>query len=239
MAYANEGIDQRAEVIVGSAAQALVYYAKHEGAPVTVDPATGFVTLLDPAGATLVARAACTIAALGKLSVSQAYPEATYPLAEDYIALWEWQVGSVAYADRQYFDVVRNKLICPIDTSDVQEVYPDITSHLASVGETDCNRAIRRAWAKLCNRIRAGKNRPALILDRARLVNCALELACAFTARMLSKETDDLWHGRMVEHFKEYHAEFAGLGDLKYDKDEDAVASNDEKTRINRKLFSV
>lgn len=246
MSYMDEGIDQRPEVVLTntlinspSVLDSLVFYIKANGAPVTPDAASAFVTLINDGGAVIAARQAAVIATGGKLSLTQNWPEATYPLAEDYCALWEWQVAAVAFADRQYFDCVRSKLPCLIDTSDLQEELPTILDHLAAIGEVDGSKFIRRGWNELLDRIRSGANRPSLILDRGRLVQPAVKLAMAKACRALAKQVDDLWWKRAEQYDEEYDHAWAGLGQLKYDADEDAVASNFDTSRINRRRFTV
>lgn len=238
MSYVDQGIDQRAEVLSG-ASDSLVYWAKADGAPITVDPGTGYVTLLDNTGSEKVARAACSIASNGKLYVTRTWDVATWLLQEDAVALFEWQVATVPYSDRLYFDVVKNKLLCPIDTSDLLDHYPDLEKHLAAIGETDTKKFIKRAWSTILNRIRSGHNRPSLILDRSRLYDPALELALARCCRALSRKPEDVWGVRKVDHIQDYKAAWAALGELKYDKNEDAVANEGENKRINRRKMTV
>lgn len=238
MAYVDQGIDQRAEVLSG-ASDSLVYWAKADGAPVTVTPGTGFVTLIDNTGSEKVARAACSIAANGKLYVTRTWDLETWLLQEDAVALFEWTTGGIAFADRLYFDVVKNKLLCPIDTSDLLDHYPDLEKHLAAIGETDTTKFIKRAWSTILNRIRSGHNRPSLILDRSRLFEPALELTLERVCRALSRNVDDVWAIRKADHASDYKAAWAGLGELKYDKDEDAIADKEEDKRINRRKMTV
>lgn len=245
MAYVNEGIDQRVEVLQSTGEDSLVYWPKANGAAIAPDtvapmaPETNFVTVFDPSGVEKVARTAVEIGDDDQLILTQAWPIATYPLYEDYSALWEFVSDDVSYADRQYFDVVKNKLPCLIDTSDLQEIYPNIANHLGSLGETDASKMVRRAWSVLLDRIRSGGNRPSLILDRARLVNPGLQLAAHFVCSALSRESDDIWDKRQEQHFKLYKELFAGLGTLKYDRDEDALAANSETKELNRRRFGV
>lgn len=238
MSYANEGIDQRAEVKSGTT-DSVVYYVKQNGAVVEVDATTGYATIHASLGGELVSRAACVVAAGGRLSLSQAWPLATYPLAEDYRVAWEWQVAGATFTDDQYFDVVKSKLPCLIDTSDLQELYPDIVSHMGAIGETDCSKGIKRGWAHLMARIRSGRNRPSLILDRHRLISPAIHIAMHYVADSLKRVPDDLWDERMKDHFKKYEAAFAQIGELKYDINEDAIAQEGETKRINRKRWQV
>lgn len=240
MSYLDEGIDQRPEILFGAAADSLVYYAKKDGAAQSIDANSAYVTIRDPGGTQKVARTQVGVTISGgALIFAQAWSSSTYELWEDFQAVWEWTVGGVSYTDRQFFDVVRNKLPCLIDESDLLEQYPDAEEHLLSLKITDASRFIKRAWSRVLDRIRSGKNRPSLILDRSRLVNPALELATAFMCRALMKESGDIWAERMKEHFAEYRELVAGLGDLKYDIDQDGLAGEGEVKRINRRLFSV
>lgn len=239
MAYRSEGIDQRAEV-VRNAVDSLVYWAKDNGATLAIDSNTAYVTVLDNTGNTKVARTQTGITlttADGKVSFSQTWTN--YELAEDYVLLVEWSTGSIPFADRLYFDVVLNKLKCPIDNNDILELYPDMDSHIVSIGQTAVDKFIKRAWAHLMNRIRSGHSRPSLILDRARLVEPAIEKAAEYTCRALSKELDDIWDVRRKDHADRYKEAMAGLGELKYDKDEDGLASPGEDKRVNRRKWTV
>lgn len=239
MAYVDQGIDQRAEVLYGATSDTLVYWAKNNGAPVTLDTSSGFVTLSDNGGAEKVARAACSQAANGKLYTTRAWASDVWQLQEDAIALFEWQVSGVTFQDRLYFDVVKNKLICPVDTSDLLDYYPDLEDHLAAIGETNTVKFIMRAWGKLLNRIRSGHNRPSLILDKSRLIEPAVELTLYLACRALSRVPEDLWAQRMHDHREDYKVAIAGLGELKYDRNEDGIAEQNEVKRINRRKFTV
>lgn len=236
--YSDEGIDQRAEATY-NAADSLTYYVKRNGAAVAIDADSGYVTIYDPGGSTKVARVAVTTTTSGKLVYTRTWESPTFELWEDYVALFEWQESGVTRTDRLFFDVVRSKLECLIDESDMLEQYPDAADHLAALNITDPTRFIKRAWSVMLDRIRSGKNRPSLILDRARLVNPALEGATARMCRALSKETGDIWHERMTHHFREYNALIAGLGDIKYDKDEDGLAGDNDVKRMNRRTATV
>lgn len=246
MSYIDEGIDQRLEVAQGLT-DSLVFYAKSNGQPVTVDPASAYVTILDPGGTEKVARTqtGVTIAANGKITFSQTWTEATYERWEDFQMLVEYTVSAIPFADRVYFDVVKNKLPCLIDMSDLLDYYADLELHLQSVNQgsdtsaVTGSRLIKRAWSFLLDRIRSGKNRPSLILDRARLVNPAIAQALHLICDLLSKEEGDIWDKRQDKHLKRYDKLMAGLGDLKYDMDEDGLASEQETKQINRKLFTV
>lgn len=237
--YIDQGIDQRNEVLQG-AVDSLVYWVKNNGAAQAIDSASAHVTLMDNTGTTKVARALCTISDSGKLSVSKTWDADSWILQEDAIALWEWTVGSIAFSDRQYFDIVKNKLYCPIDTAKLLEVYPDLELHLSGIGETDVTKFIKRAWAKLLVRIRSGHNRPSLILDKHRLVEPALELTLFMVCRALSRNMDDLWWQRKKDHEEDYKHAIASLGEVKYDRNEDGVAEQrGEDKRLNRRKFTV
>lgn len=232
MSYLNEGIDAKAEVLSGDVADSLVYWCKENGAPIIPTASSAFVTILDSAGATKVARVAATISG-SKLVHSQTWPTNSYPLAEDYIAVWEFASGGVSYADRTTFDIVRTKLPVLIDTSDLEELYPNLTKHLVSIGETDAAKFVRRAWSFMLDRIRAGGSRPSLILDRARLVNPGIQLAACLTMDALCRQPGDVFDLRARRHEKNFEALFQGLGSLTYDKDEDGTADA-EPRRVNR-----
>lgn len=246
MSYANEGIDQRLEVLRG-AADSLVYFAKANGKPQSVDANSAWVTILDAAGSEKVARTqtGVVIASGGRITFSQTWTEADYELWEDYVLIVEYQVSTAVSTDRAFFDVVKTKLPCLIDNSDLLDFYPDLEEHMKSLNQgsdtsTDTiARFIRAAWSQMLDRIRAGRNRPSLILDRARLVNPARRLALSLACEALSREEDDLWDKRAMKHEKAYDKLFIGLGELKYDKDEDGLASEEETKRVNRRKFSV
>lgn len=246
MAYLEQGIDQRLEVSQGLV-DSLVYFAKANGQPVTVDPATAWVTIIDPGGSSKVARTqtGVVIAANGKITFSQTWTEALYERWEDYTMLVEYAVSSVVYSDRVYFDVVKNKLPCLIDVSDLLDYYPDLEEHLKGINpgsdtsEATAAKLIKRAWSYLLDRIRSGKNRPSLILDRARLVNPAVAQALHLICDALSKEEGDVWDKRSEKHLKRYDKLVSGLGDLKYDSDEDGLAGEKETKQINRRIFTV
>lgn len=240
MAFNAEGIDQRPEILYGAAADSLVYWPKKDGAVQAVDALSAFVTIFNPSAAQLVARVAATINGNGSLSYSRAWDVATYLLGQDYAVLWEYTSATVAVADRTYFDIVRNKLPCLIDESDLLELYPNLVEHLKAVEPVpDLSKYIRRAWSMMLDRIRSGQNRPSLILDRARLVNPAIHLSLHFACMALARDVDDIWDKRQAGHLKMFETIYAGLGELKYDINEDTVADQEESKRINRRKWTV
>ena len=91
----------------------------------------------------------------------------------------------------------------------------------------------------MLDRIRAAGRRPSLILDRVRLINPAVHLALHNASNALAREVNDRWDMQATKHWKRYEQLFGGLGELTYDKDEDAVVSPGEKKRINRVKFGV
>ncbi len=239
MAYRNEGIDLRPEIVWKASADSLIFWPKRDADAQGV-ASSATVEISDPSGAVVVAATPATVQAVtGRLSYSQAWPEADYDLAEDYSALWTWTISSVVYSDRQYFDIVRNRLECLIDTNDLLEIWPNLDKHLVAVGETDATKFVRRAWSHLMDHLKAGGNRPSLVLDRARLINPALQLACYYTAAALTRTDGDLWDKR-ADNAKEMYTELIGsLGTLKYDFDESGTVEVEEDKRANKRSFSV
>lgn len=240
MSYTSNGIDARAEVLEGEE-DTLVTYLKANGAAIPPDANTAWVTIFDPSGTQLVARTQTGVAqaASGQLSFTRTWDATTFERWEDYVALWEWQVSGATFKDRQFFDVVKTKLPVLIDTNDIIEIYPDIEEHIKSIGETDCTKFIKRAWSHMLDRIRAGKNRPSLILDRSRLVNPAIHLTCFYICNALKRAVGDVWDTRRAEHKEEWQSLFGGLGELKYDIDEDGLVAEAETKRVNRKTWGV
>lgn len=223
-------LDGKAEVQAG-AVDVLRFWPKYDGAPAMLDSGSGFVTILDPSGGVKVARAACTVDTQNSvLSVSRTWNEV---IDEDYIAVWEWTVNAVVFSERDMFDIVKVKLPCMIDTTDLEDFYPDIRQHLNAIAEVDASRFARRAWSMLLDRIRSSGHRPSLVIDRARLVNVGLQCMAALTCNALSRSPGDIWDLRAAGHAKSYEALFSGLGQLKYDRDEDGV-SDDVPARVNR-----
>lgn len=244
MSYIDEGIDGRKEVLAG-ATDSIVFFPKVNGKNVT--PSSATVKVLSQAGAVLVAEQATVPGANGRLTFSQPWPEATYPLGEDYVVVWGYTVSGVAYSERMFFDVVRSKLQCQISHTDLLDTYPDLEDSYSGIAtaladgdaETTSARFIRKAWADILGRIRAGGNRPSLLLDVRRLTNAAIELALHYAAQALEKEPGDLWNGRKVDHRANYEREWSQLGQFKYDFNEDGLADNEEETRVNRIRFHV
>lgn len=230
-------IDQRAEVIQGTALDTVVYYAYDAGVDSVIASAT--VRILDPGGTVKVNTTTADVFG-NAINLTQAWPAAAYEFWEDYVFEVTWvDSNGTTFSDRMYFDVVRTKLQCVIADEHLLDVYPDLHSHLASIGETSALKALRRGWSMLLDRIRAGRNRPSLILDRARLVNPALQAALYFACASLAREVGDLWDKRADEHMKLYEKFAGGLGELKYDRDEDGLAGQNETKVINRRPFSV
>lgn len=232
-------IDQRAEV-QQSAVDSLVYFVRKEGAPLTPDTGSVWVTVLDPSGNVKQARTQTGVTLEGsRITYTRTWGTEFELLWEDYVLVVEWQETGVTRSDRLYFDVVRTKLSCPVTNEDVLEMYPDMDEHIQSVSVTHAGKFIRRAWSQLLDAIRSGHNRPSLILDRARLVNPTLHLALHFLCNSLTKNPQDVWYTRARDHKKQYDQLLAGLGELKYDRDEDGLAGNDETKRMNRRRFQV
>ncbi len=236
MSYIERPADVRAEVLQG-ATESLVFRPRLDGDPETPDSA--FVTVLDQNGGVKVARASVAPEADGSLVLTRAWDTSTYPLGEDYCLLWEFTVGSTTTTERQFFDVVKTKLQCPIDTNDLLEDYPTLEQTLKQLQNPDAARFIRRAWSRICGRIRSKGRRPSLILDSQRLANVTLELSLYAICRAVSKEAGDIWSQRMEAHEKNYEVEWNSLGELRYDDDEDGVASTDEKRNVSLPRFFV
>lgn len=232
-----KGVTERAEVQKGTT-DVLTFWPADAGKLLTVTPGTQWVTILDPSGSELVARTQddVTIAADKSLQFSKLWNE---ELQEDFIAVWEYEVGGAVRIERQRFDVVLCRLRCRVTESDLLEEYPDASDLLAGIGEADPSKFIRRAWSKLLSRIRAARNRPSLILDDARLIDPALQLALFYMTKALQREAGDVWAERWKHHLEAYDRAWSELGELKYDIDQDGLAGECETKRINRKVFTV
>lgn len=236
MAYINEGIHQRAEVLQG-ATDSIVYFPKVDG--VNVTPSSANVQVLGPSSQILLPETPVTPGPNGRLTLSQAWPLATYYLSEDYVAIFTFVASSISYSERVFFDVVKMKLLCQISHSDLLNTYPDLESHLLSLNETDTAKFIRRAWSEILDRIRSAGNRPSLLLDVRRLTNAAIELSLHYVAQALEKDTGDLWNSRKADHRAGYNREWGQIGTLKYDFNEDGQADRGEETRVARVRFHV
>lgn len=240
MSYVNEGVDVRAEVQHGLV-DSVVYFAKRNGAPINPDNASVWCTLLDRNGGEVVARTQSGVSqnSSGRFAIQASFTSPTWELAEDCIAVWEWQESGTTFSDRQFFDVVKTKLPCLVDTSDVTELYPQIPLDLVSLGETDASKFIRRAWSLMLDRLRSGGGRPSLIIDRARLVNPGVMKAVELITDALSREADDIWERRSLRAGKVYEKLMAGLGELKYDTDQDGTGAEEEKANLDRRNWHV
>lgn len=239
MPYVNEGIDQRAEVLIGKA-DTLTLVVKAGGQLLTgINSAK--VTIMEPSGVVIVAQvnAVVTGSILSYTRTWDTGDTKKFELWEDFVAEWEYVTVNGTYTDRQFFDVVRTKLPCLIDVNNLLDYYPDLIQHLAAIEETDADKFCRRAWSLMLDRIRSGKNRPSLILDRSRLVNPGVQKALELVCNALSRDIGDIWSKRKADHKAEYEALRAGLGELKYDRDEDGLAADTDIKRINRRRFSV
>ena len=233
-------IDERAEV-QQQHTDSLVYFVRKNGAPLAPDAGTAWVTVLDPFGRELVPRTQAGVSLAGaRITYTRTWNAPDFELLwEDYILVVEWQESGVVRTDRLYFDVVRTKLTCPVTTEDILDLYPDAEEHMQGVLVAHAGKFIRRAWSQILDTIRSGHNRPSLILDRARLVNPTLHLAAELMCNALSKNPQDIWYSRAHSHRKKHEQMMAGLGELKYDRDEDGLASDEETKRMNRRRFQV
>lgn len=236
--YINKGFDQKSEILEGHN-DTLVMWPRVTAE--SVIPAVASVEILSPTGNILVPNTAAVVDGVtGKLSFSQVWGQLTYPRDEDYVAVWTFTSAGVQYVERQYFDVVISKLVCPVDTNQLLELYPNIVQHLAAVQVTDASRFIRQAWGTVLDRIRAAGNRPSLIMESIRLAGPTKALAASLVCDALSRDPTDVWWARARNWEAEYNARFSGLGSLKYDVDEDGVHDGDEETaRVARVRFLV
>lgn len=242
MAYVNEGIDQRAEVL-SNKQDTLVVFVKHDGKLAILNASENYIRIVSPTGGELVPRTHVpgAGAATGKLTHSRTWEENTFPLDEDYIAEWEYQLAgdpTVRY-ETQFFDVVRMKLPCMIDANNLANFYPDIVSHLTAIGETEPDKFCRTAWSLMLDNLRSKRARPSLILDKARLVNPATQKALELACRALSREVSDVWADRAKVASDLFNGLMSGLGELRYDKDQNGLAAPNEKRRINIRRWTV
>lgn len=238
MSYVDaKGVSERPEVQKGTT-DTLTFWPADAGKLIDAAPGSQWVTILDPGGSVLVERtqADVTIEVDKSITFTQLW---NFELAEDFIAIWEYEVDGAARIERMRFDVVLCRLRCRVTESDLLEEYPDAADLLAGLGETDPVKFIRRAWARVLARIRAGRNRPSLILDDTRLKEPAIQLALHFMCKALQREAADVWSERYKFHRDEYDKAWKELGELKYDIDEDGLARQGETKRINRKTFTV
>lgn len=237
MPYVDEGIDERLEVQLGTTDE-LKFFVKRDGAAVAPTALSAWVTILDPGGALKVARTQTGVTINGA-TVLFVQDWTGYELWEDYVADLEYSIAGRVYKERHFFDVVRCRLRCLVDESDVLEFYPDAEDHLQALKIADASRFIKRAWSEILNRIRAGKNRPSLILDTKRLIPVALHKSLEYMCLALFKELDDVWDKRRSIHEGKVKQAWADLGELKYDRTEDGLAGNNESKRINRRQWQV
>lgn len=243
MAYVDLGIDQRPEVLLNKE-DTLQLIVKRNGKLVPLDNVDATVTIMRPTGEVIVAETAADMARVadGMLRYTRTWNEENdlkFELWEDYIAEWKYKVnGSISY-DTIFFDVVRMKLPCLIDVNNMLDFYPDLVEHLLAIGESDADKFCRRAWSLMLDRIRSGHNRPSLILDRSRLVNPAVQKALELACDALTKDITDIWTARAAKHLARYNELRSGLGELKYDRDEDGRAGEDDVKRINRRKMTV
>ena len=245
MSRATEAAYYRAEVEQGTDPDTLAYWLPEDEYPYTT-LADVAVTLKSPTGEVLVSAAPGELVEGRKLQIARAWPAEPWELREDYIAAWTYTIGGAARSARQFFDVVLHRLDCPVITSDLLEYYPDLLQHLQSVvkppvpgGVNDAAGFIRRAWGLLLDRLRASGHRPALILDRSRLVNPSTNLALNLICEALVKEPGDVWERRSMLHLKNYEILLNNLGRVKYDTNQDGQARPRDVRNAARKKFHV
>ena len=222
----------RPEVNQGANADALVFWALVDGLP--VKPTSATVEIHDPSGGILVASAAVTPddSPVGRLALSQAWPVGTYPIGEDYAALWTFTVNSIVYSERVFFDVVRSRLPILVHPKLMTDLQPNLADHLRGIGldgnEDDLRVFAIHGHAHLCDRLRKGGWRPSLVTDRRRLVSAALQYALHFANAAIAKTPDDLFDKRATNAMKLAGEVFDGLGMLRIDKDQDGTTGPGE-----------
>lgn len=248
MPFENELQNVRAEVQQGTSLDTLEFWVTIDGEEIGIG--TPFwLTLYDPSGAIIRARTQGN--GIGadndrRMLLTQAWPAATYPLGEDYFAIWEFTFRGANTVERQSFDVVKQKLDCMLGKSVLLTHYPDLENHIRAVlPSANYNTAqilapfCRAAWSQLCDRIRSNGKRPSLILDKVRLINPSAELALHMICNALTRDVGDIWDKRSDRHYKNYEVMFGALGELKYDVDEDNVVSPGEVVAVTRRRFWV
>lgn len=224
----------RAEVLSG-ASDSLVYWPAVDGFLVVPLTGSAYVTVFSPDGAELVARASATTSSEGRLSVSRTWGVSTFPIQADYFAVWEWQTDDgLSHADRQSFDVVKQKLPVLLSGAHLEEILPRLKERLAELKDPSLSveRFALVGWLQLCEHIRAQGKRPSLIMERDRLVNPARYLALSLACEALEKQPGDLWATRASD-YRKLHREFLGLlANVRYDVDEDNTTSPEETASI-------
>ena len=242
MSYANEGLDVRAEV-TQDATDSLVFMCLVDGIPVA-PTGTPTVEIRDPNASVLVAAVDTTAGTpTGQRVYTRTWSEATFPLGEDFSAIFSFVSGGITYTERIYFDVVRNRMRILLTPSDLLETTPNLAEHLKGIGLTgtdaDLMRFARKGWAHLMNLIRKGGKRPSLILDRARLIEPATEYALAFAFLAMVKRPDDVWRDLAKEHFRLAGEAYSGLGSLRYDIDQDGTTRPGEEGSFTQPKWGV
>lgn len=223
----------RPEVTQGTAADALVFWAMVDG--LLVPPSSATVAIYSPAGSELVASSAITpdTDAPGRLARSQAWPEATYPLGEDYSAIFTFVVNGITYSERVWFDVVKQRLAVLVSPDDMLGLQPNLLEHVRALGLAGVKSDLRgfaiAGHVHLCNRLRKKKIRPSLVADRRRLAEPALHYALHFVNAALARAPDDLFDKRAAAAWKLAGEVFEALGELKIDRDEDGTVGEEEK----------
>lgn len=209
----------RKKEIVRGIANTLAYWPRIEGKLVTATSPT--VTIYDPGGASITSPAAAVGVDEG-ITFSWT-PAATLAFDEDYyFEVTFTDDASKVRKDKEYFDLVRIPLHCPIDQNYLEMLEPKLRTWLDGNGLGTSDDAAQRfiiiAWDDIVSRIRAAGFRPALITDRY-----AFARAAAFRAIMRILETQvrtgnsDHWKDKIDRYTKYYEEAWAGIGKVKFE----------------------
>jgi len=197
-----------------------------------VTPASAEFSLVNEEGNDVIAYTAATIVGteISYLVPSSKIPN-TLSFSDSYLILWKVTIAGKEYIFRRSAALARSKLFPVINDPDLAAHYSDIESIRPS-SMTSYQSYITEAFIQIIQRLRDEGNFEYLIINNQSLRSIHLDL----TFYLIWKDMDSsgLGEGRYLslakEHRSSYDAGFKRLK-LKYDLQEDGVASNPDGRR--------
>ena len=189
-------------------------------------PTAATITITDPDGTEQVADAAMSISQAGTMTYSLA-AKYTSELWEDVVIAVKYTVSTVAYKATFFFDVVLNALECSVIDDDLKAYLPALASENWST-QTTFDAQIQEAFRIIKRELKNRGRRPALVFDGTQVRECIVYKALEIICHGFARATDDIWWSRHETYRTAYERATSNLS-LKYDEDESATVSADER----------
>lgn len=199
----------------------------------TIPDSAPTITILSPAGATLVDAASMTQDGLSSWYYYDVNASSTdnYGSALDYRADIDFLVGTVAHEDRFFFDVCKWPIGDPLLTSEeVDDMRPTWAASRPVDWGVDWITAIKMAHREFIDDLRGLKGsdgeyiRPFMILSRSKLYLAAIKYTLAFIAEGIG-----LHEELLIEYNNQKHNAIDAMGPIRIDYDDDLLVDASEE----------